>query len=214
MAQTACWAVLSLHRHAFDYADQQRLGDWRPLAQRRADEVAVLVLGLGEMGAASARALAGLGYPVTGWSARPRDIAGVTSRSGWDSLPDALAAADIVVNLLPLTPDTRHLFDRTRLARMRRGACLVNLARGGHVVEADLIAALDSGHIDRAMLDVFETEPLPADHPLWSHPRVTVWPHAAAWTDLRTAVAVVRDNVEALRRGAPLRHLVDSRRGY
>ena len=214
MAQTACWAALALHRHAFDYADQQRRGEWRPLPQRRADEVAILVLGLGEMGAAVALALAGLGYPVAGWSARPRHVAGVGSTSGWDSLPAALAAADIVVNLLPLTPDTRHLFDRTRLAQMRRGACLVNLARGGHVDETALVEALDSGHVARAVLDVFAVEPLPAGHPFWSHPRVTALPHAAAWTDLRTAVAVVKGNVDALRRGESPQHLVDRSRGY
>ena len=143
MAETACWAVLSLHRRAFDYATQQREARWHPLPQRRADEIAVLVLGLGEMGRTAARQLAALGYAVAGWSARPQVVDGVASSAGWAALPAALASADIVVNLLPLTDGTRGLFDRARLAQMRRGASLVNLARGGHVVETDLLAALD-----------------------------------------------------------------------
>jgi glyoxylate/hydroxypyruvate reductase len=214
MAETATWAVLSLHRRAFEYAAQQREATWRLLSQRRADEVDVLVLGLGEMGRTAALRLASLGYAVRGWSARPRALPGVATSAGPEALADALAAADIVVNLLPLTPDTRGLFDRERLARMRPGASLVNLARGAHVVEADLLAALDAGHVAHAVLDVFDAEPLPAAHPFWRHPRVTVWPHAAAQTDLRSAAAVVAANVEAVRRGDAPAHLVDRARGY
>jgi glyoxylate/hydroxypyruvate reductase A len=214
MAQTVCWAVLSLHRHAFAYARQQAQALWRSLPQRRADEVAVLVLGLGEMGRTAARQLAALGYAVTGWSAHPHAADGVTTLAGAATLPGALAAADIVVNLLPLTDATRGLFDATRLAQMRPGASLVNLARGGHVVEADLLAALDSGHLHHAVLDVFQAEPLPPAHAFWSHPCVTLWPHAAAQTDLRSAVAVVAANVEAVRRGQAPAHLVDRSRGY
>jgi glyoxylate/hydroxypyruvate reductase A len=214
MAEAACWAVLSLHRRAFDYAAQQRQSRWQPLPQRRADEIAVLVLGLGEMGRAAATQLATLGYRVAGWSARPRAVAGIAATSGRAALPAALAGADVVVNLLPLTDETRGLFDEARLAQMRAGASLVNLARGGHVVEADLLAALDAGHLQHAVLDVFHTEPLPASHPFWTHPRVTVWPHVAALTDLRSAVAVVAANVEAVRRGAAAAHVVDRGRGY
>ena len=125
-----------------------------------------------------------------------------------------LARAHIVVNLLPLTPATRGLFDARLFARCRRGASLVNLARGAHVVDADLLGALDSGHLHHAVLDVFQTEPLPADHPFWSHPRVTVLPHAAAQTDPRSAAAVAAANVRALRAGRPIAHEVDRARGY
>ena len=214
MAETATWAVLSLHRRVFDYAAQQRQTQWRQLPQKRADEVAVLVLGLGEMGRTTAQQLAALGYRVSGWSARARAVAGVAGSAGWAALPAALAAADIVINLLPLTDDTRGLFDRTRLAQMRAGASLVNLARGAHVVEKDLLAALNAGRLAHAVLDVFDTEPLPATHVFWFHPQVTVWPHAAAQTDLRSAAAVVAANVEAVRRGEPAAHLVDRARGY
>jgi glyoxylate/hydroxypyruvate reductase len=214
MAETATWAVLSLHRHAFDYAAQQRRTQWRPLPQKRADEVAVLVLGLGEMGRTTALQLAALGYRVSGWSARARPVDGVATSAGWATLPTALGAADIVVNLLPLTDDTRGLFDRVRLAQMRTGASLVNLARGAHVVEKDLLAALNAGRLAHAVLDVFDTEPLPATHVFWFHPHITVWPHAAAQTDLRSAAAVVAANVEAVRRGEPAAHRVDRARGY
>jgi glyoxylate/hydroxypyruvate reductase len=214
MAETATWAVLSLHRRAFEYAAQQRQTRWHPLPQKRADEVAVLVLGLGEMGRTVALQLAALGYRVSGWSARARVVEGVASGAGWAALPAALGAADVVVNLLPLTDDTRGLFDRTRLAQMRTGASLVNLARGAHVVEKDLLAALNAGRLAHAVLDVFDVEPLPATHVFWFHPQVTVWPHAAAQTDLRSAAAVVAANVEAVRRGEAPAHLVDRARGY
>ena len=214
MAETATWAVMSVHRRAFDYAAQQRQTQWRPLPQKRADEVAVLVLGLGEMGRTTALRLAALGYRVSGWSARARQVEGVATSAGWALLPAALGAADIVVNLLPLTDDTRGLFDRNRLAQMRAGASFVNLARGAHVVEKELLAALNSGRLAHAVLDVFDSEPLPTTHVFWFHPQVTVWPHAAAQTDLRSAAAVVAGNVEAVRRGEPAAHLVDRARGY
>jgi glyoxylate/hydroxypyruvate reductase len=214
MAETAAWAVLSLHRRAFAYAAQQRQTQWRLLPQKRADEVSVLVLGLGQMGRTAACQLAALGYRVSGWSARAQEIPGIATGSGWALLPAALGAADIVVNLLPLTDDTRGLFDRTRLAQLRPGASLVNLARGAHVVEKDLLAALNAGRLEHAVLDVFDTEPLPPTHVFWFHPRVTLWPHAAAQTDLRSAAAVVAANVEAVRRGEAAAHLVDRSRGY
>ena len=214
MAETAAWAVVSLHRRAFDYAAQQRQNQWRALPQRRADEVSVLVLGLGQMGRTTALQLAALGYRVSGWGARARDVPGIATHAGWAVLPAALVAADIVVNLLPLTDDTRGLFDRTRLAQLRPGASLVNLARGAHVVEKDLLAALNAGRLEHAVLDVFDTEPLPPTHVFWFHPRVTLWPHAAAQTDLRSAAEVVASNVNAVRRGEPAAHLVDRSRGY
>jgi glyoxylate/hydroxypyruvate reductase A len=202
MAQTALWAVLSLHRGFFDYAARQRSSRWHPHAQRRADEVPVLVLGQGEMGRAAARAVAAQGYPVQGWQ-----------RDG-TALHGLLQQAAIVINLLPLTDCTRGLLDAGFFNALPAQACVVNLARGAHVVDDDLLAALDRGHLQRAVLDVFNTEPLPADHPYWQHPRVTVLPHAAAMTDERSAAAVVARNLRALWAGLPLQHLVDRARGY
>ncbi|MEO6407370.1 MAG: glyoxylate/hydroxypyruvate reductase A [Burkholderiaceae bacterium] len=214
MAQTALWVALGLQRDFFDYAAQQRDGRWVQHAQRRADEVRVAVLGLGEMGSACARRLATTGFAVTGWSRRAHPADDFTTASGAAALDGVLGRADIVVNLLPLTPATRGFFDAARLARLPRGASLVNLGRGGHVVDADLLAALDRDHLRHAVLDVFHTEPLPPEHRYWTHPRVTVLPHVAAQTDPRSAAQIVAANVRALREGRPIEHLVDRSSGY
>jgi len=214
MAETALWAVLSLQREFFAYARQQREPAWRQLPQRRADETTVTVLGLGQMGRTCALRLAGNGYRVQGWSRGETKVAGIATFAGEAALLPALAGADVVVNLLPLTSATRGLFNARTFARMRQGAALVNLARGAHVVDADLLDALASGQLGHAVLDVFATEPLPAAHPFWSHPRVTVLPHVAALTDPRSAALVVARNVMALREGRALENLVDRSRGY
>jgi glyoxylate/hydroxypyruvate reductase A len=215
MAETALWAVLSLHRGFFRYAEQQRAGLWRPLAQRRADEVAVLVLGLGEMGRTAAMRLAAQGYRVAGWrrSSGPA-MPGLELHEGPQALAAVLPRAQILVNLLPLTPDTRGLLAAPLFNALPEGAAVVNLARGAHLVEADLLAALDGGRLAEAVLDVFSTEPLPAGHRFWTHPRVTLLPHAAAQTDYRSAARVAADNIEALLAGRPLAHRVDPARGY
>jgi glyoxylate/hydroxypyruvate reductase A len=202
MAETALWAVLSLQRGFFAYQRQQQAGRWQVLPQRRADELTVAVLGLGELGGRVAQRLSAQGYRVQGW------------RRGGGPLETVLGSSDVVVNLLPLTGETSALFNAARFAAMKPGAGFVNLARGAQVVEADLLAALDSGRVGHAVLDVFQTEPLPAGHAFWSHPSVTVLPHAAALTDPRSAAAVVAANVRALRDGRPLAHLVDRGRGY
>lgn len=219
MAETALWATLALHRGFFGYARQQRAGEWRQQPQRRADEVPVLVLGLGQMGRTVARRLVQQGYPVAGWRRGAGDGGaaappGVTVHSGAAALTPALAQAQVLINLLPLTPDTRGLIDAKLLAQLPRGAGVVNLARGAHLVDADLLAALASGQVGQAVLDVFAHEPLATDHPYWQHPRVVVLPHVAALTDARSASAVVARNIEALASGAPLANLVARDAGY
>lgn len=199
MVETALWAVLALHRGFFAYAAAQREGRWQPLEQRRAGAVEVLVLGRGAMGAAVADALRAQGYAVRHW------------HRGEPLRPEG---AQVVVNLLPLTPDTRGLLDRRFFDRLPAGAGVVNLARGAHVVDADLLAALDAGRVGHAVLDVFHEEPLPAGHPYWRHPNVTVLPHAAALTDRAGAAAVVAANLEALAAGRPIAHRVERARGY
>jgi glyoxylate/hydroxypyruvate reductase A len=202
MAETALWAVLSLHRGFFAYQQRQHAGVWRPHAQRRADEVRVLVLGQGQMGRTAAGRIAQQGYAVIGWRRDGRALAPLLARS------------DVVVNLLPLTADTRGLLNADFFAALPPKASVVNLARGAHVVDADLLAALDSGHLRHAVLDVFHTEPLPAGHAYWQHPHVTVLPHAAAATDARSAAAVAASNLRAARDGQHLQYLVDAARGY
>lgn len=223
MAETALWAVLALHRGFFTYARQQAEARWQPHGQSRADECPVLVLGGGQMGGTVAQRLAANGYPVRVWrrSAPTPDRMpgavgqpGVAQLHGPAALHTALAGSRVLVNLLPLTAQTRGLIDADLLARLPRGAGLVNLARGAHVVDADLLAALDDGHIEHAVLDVFHTEPLPADHRYWRHPRVTVLPHAAAQTDARTAAGIAAANIQALADGRPLQNLVARDAGY
>jgi glyoxylate/hydroxypyruvate reductase A len=218
MAETALWATLALHRGYFQYAQSQHRGLWQPRPQRRADSVHVLVLGLGQMGLASARRIAQQGYRVSGWSLRPRppsaELDGIAVHAGEAALPMLLAASDTVINLLPLTPATSGLLDARFFAALPPGASVVNLARGAHVVDADLLAALERGHLAHAVLDVFHTEPLPPGHVYWSHPQVSVLPHVAAQTDPASASQVVASNVQALLAGRSLAHLVDSGRGY
>jgi glyoxylate/hydroxypyruvate reductase A len=173
-----------------------------------------LVLGLGELGGRVAQALAQQGYAVQGWSRRAAALAGVVCRHGDAELASALAEADTVINLLPLTEQTAGFFDARRFAGMKRGASLVNLARGAQLIEQDLLQALDCGQVGRAVLDVFAQEPLPVGHAFWAHPRVTVLPHCAAQTDARSAARVVIDNIAALRQGSPLQHMVGRQRGY
>ena len=190
MAETALWAVLSLQRDFFVYARQQRQGVWRQHAQRRADDLRVLVLGQGADGPRRGRrGWPPLGYRVTGWR-----------RDGSAAGAGLLAAGRHRDQ--PAAADARHPRPARcpLLRRAARGAAVVNLARGAHVVDADLLAALDSGHLRHAVLDVFHAEPLPAGHPFWSHPRVTVLPHAAAATDPRSAAAVAAANLRAAAR--------------
>jgi glyoxylate/hydroxypyruvate reductase A len=219
MVQSSLWAVTALHRGFFAYARQQQQAQWWQATQRRAEEVSVLVLGLGTMGAAVSAALAAQAYGVAAWrrgggQPGPSGPTGVRVLQGANGLQEGLAAADVVLNLLPLTTHTRGLVDAGFLGRMKVGSALVNFGRGGHVVEADLLAALDAGTLAHAVLDVFATEPLPPSHPFWRHPRVTVLPHVAALTDLRSAAEVVAGNLARLQAGQPLLHLVDRTRGY
>jgi glyoxylate/hydroxypyruvate reductase len=218
MAETALWATLALHRGFFGNARDQRAGVWRQQAQKPAAALQVLVLGLGQMGLAAAKRIAPQGYRVHGWSLRPREASAgpqaIECHSGTHALASLLPASDIVINLLPLTQTTTGLLDAGFFAALPRGAGIVNLARGAHVVDADLLAALDGGHLQHAVLDVFHAEPLPAGHAFWSHPQVTLLPHVAAQTDPRSAAQVVAANVRSLLEGRPLAHLVQLDRGY
>ncbi|MFB9222459.1 2-hydroxyacid dehydrogenase [Paracoccus cavernae] len=189
-------------------------GIWRhaivpPLASARR----VTILGMGELGRALAQCLRGLGFCVTGWSASGRPVEGITVLDA-PALGQALAGADILVSLLPDTPATRGLLNAETLAMLPEGAWLINAGRGTVLVEEDLLAALDAGRVGHAVLDVFTAEPLPAGHPFWSHPRVTVTPHISAATRPETAAPVAAENLRRAMSGAPLLHLVDRSRGY
>jgi glyoxylate/hydroxypyruvate reductase A len=154
------------------------------------------------------------GFKTRVWSRSGRAVDGAQSFAGRDQLIAAVTGADIVVNLLPLTAETENLIDASVLAAQSPGGFLINGARGGHIVDADLIAALDSGQLSGAALDVFRTEPLPADHPFWRHPRIMISPHVAAPTHAHTAVKEMAENIRRFERGETLNHVVDRQLGY
>jgi glyoxylate/hydroxypyruvate reductase len=214
MGETVLARVLDWHRHLYRYRAQQAARVWQPLPQRLAAERSVGLLGLGELGRHVAQRLLQLDFRVRGWSRRPKRVEGVECFAGRDGLDSLLAACGALVCLLPLTPETRAMLDARTLGLLPRGACLINLGRGAHLVEADLLAALDAGQLAHAYLDVFETEPLPAAHPFWGHPEVSLTPHVAALTEPRTALPFVIRNLERAQRGEPPEALIDRAAGY
>ncbi|KAB1070277.1 2-hydroxyacid dehydrogenase [Methylobacterium planeticum] len=214
MAEAVLAWTYYLHRGMPDYARQQRGRIWQALPYRPPSQVQVGLLGLGALGATAAERLIRAGFAVAGWSRSGQPVAGIEAFTGADGLSRLLARSDIVVCLLPLTAETRGLLDAARLAAMKSGAALINFARGPIVVKTDLIAALNSGHLAHAVLDVFDIEPLPPDAPEWDHPKVTVLPHISAPTDRRSAAAIVAGNVRRYRRNGELPDTVDRMSGY
>ncbi len=214
MVESATAHVLNAHLRLDDLARQQREERWKLLRCPTADARTVGIMGMGELGCAVAEALLQLGFRVRGWSRTAKEIAGVESFAGDTTLSEFLSGCEILVMLLPLTPQTTGMIDSAFLARLPEGAVFINLARGGLVRDEDLLAALNGGHLRHAVLDVFNVEPLPVGHAYWHHPRVTVTPHMAALTNPRTAAAFVAENVRRLRSAEPLLGLVDRTRGY
>jgi glyoxylate/hydroxypyruvate reductase len=202
--------VLRLHRQDPAYLAQQQARLWRRLPQPNAAERRVGVLGLGVLGSDAALRLKVLGFDVAGWSRTEQTLPGVLTFHGADGLEGLLRRSEILICLLPLTAATAGILDATRFALLPRGAGIINCARGGHLVEADLLAALDSGQLSAAVLDVFRDEPLPPEHPFWRHPRILVTPHVAASTNAPTAAVAVADNLRRLRDGRPLVNRVDA----
>ncbi|MDZ7747589.1 MAG: glyoxylate/hydroxypyruvate reductase A [Halofilum sp. (in: g-proteobacteria)] len=214
MVEYVLYQVLRHHRGMPAYERQQGRREWRTHEQPRPGERRVGVLGLGELGGACARALAELGFDVAGYARSPRELAGVHVYHGADALPRLLARSDILVCLLPLTAATRGILSADAFASLPRGAVVINAARGAHVVEQDLLRALGEGTLAHAVLDAFETEPLPPEHPYWHHPRITVTPHVASLTNPETGARHVADGIRRERAGEPLAHVVDPERGY
>ncbi|WP_127089953.1 2-hydroxyacid dehydrogenase [Aquabacter cavernae] len=214
MASFVLFAVL---RHARDipaFERAQRERRWHFITPRTAGEISVGVLGLGELGSTAALELARQGFRVSGWSRSPKDLPGIACVNGMEALDGFLAANEILVVMLPLTPQTRHLLDARRLAALPRGAKLVNVARGPIIDEAALVEALRSGHVAEATLDVFETEPLPQESPLWGMDGVLITPHLASMAIPKSACAQVAANIRRIRAGEPIAQRVDAARGY
>jgi glyoxylate/hydroxypyruvate reductase A len=207
-------SVLNFHREARFYADAQTRSEWTRTIVRSPEDTRVGILGLGVLGQDAAEKLVALGFPVSGWSRTPKSVAGVTSFSGPDGLPAFLQQTDVLVSLLPLTPETRNIVNRETLAHLPEGATLINAGRGGLVLEYDVIAALDEGTLAGAALDVFTTEPLPSEHPFWKHPKIILTPHVASETDFDSAAPQIIDNLRRALAGEPLLNVVDRKLGY
>jgi glyoxylate/hydroxypyruvate reductase A len=207
-------AVLRYFRRFDDYERQARDGVWTPLPPRVKSAFTVGVLGLGKLGVPVLRALRQLGFPVRGWSRTPKDLPGVETFAGMDTLDAFLAGTRVLVSLLPLTPETNNLLDRAQLSKLPEGAYLINVARGAQVAEPDLLALIRAGHIAGATLDVFRNEPLPAPHPFWSEPRITITPHVSALTLREEAVRQIVAKIGLLERGELVSDVVDRQRGY
>ena len=214
MAQYALYAVLHFHRRMANYFAQQREALWQPRAELPARLWRVGVMGLGVIGAHVAQRIASLGYPVAGWSRTGAAVEGIDVYAGAAGFPPFLARTQVLVNVLPLTRETRGILDASAFGAMPRGGYVVNIGRGAHVVDQDLIAALDSGQLAGAMLDVFEQEPLPAGHAFWRHPAIIVTPHVAAPTLAAQAESQIVDNIRRMERGEVPLGLVDRNRGY
>jgi glyoxylate/hydroxypyruvate reductase len=214
MAEYVSLAVLALHRDLVSFIDQQRRRVWSEIQVRAAAGRRVGIMGLGQLGQAALDKLKVFGFPLSGWNRSPRTIDGVTTYAGAAELDAFLAGVDILVCLLPLTDETRGILNARLFAALPAGAALVNTGRGGHLVEADLLAALDSGRLSAAVLDVVDQEPPPEDHRFWSHPKILLTPHVASMTRPETAVDFVLTTIGRHRAGEPLAGLVDRQRGY
>ncbi len=206
--------ALAWHRNLFDYRAAQLAVRWAPLQEVLARDRRVTVLGAGHLGGRAAAMLAQIGFVTRTWSRTAKDIAGVSCVAGPEKLDEAVAGAEILINLLPLTPATENLLDHRLLSLLAPRAVLINGGRGRHVVDQAVIELLDSGHLRAAVLDVFRDEPLPEAHPFWRHPGVYITPHVAAPTHATTAVEAIVENIRGYEAGESLRHVVDPDRGY
>jgi len=214
MVEYVVFQVLRFHREFYRYEHLQEQVEWRVLPQKRPQDRRVGILGLGVLGEAVARQLASLQFDVNGWSRTEKNLAGIRCWSGPESLDPFLKETDILICLLPLTDSTRALIDVAVLDQLAKGACLINAARGEHLVESDLLKALNSGQLAAAALDVFVEEPLPDSNPLWKHPRVFITPHAAAQTGPESAALRIAEEVARIEKGKQPLNAVNMQRGY
>jgi glyoxylate/hydroxypyruvate reductase len=214
MAEYVCHAVIRHFRELDLYETDAANGVWMERPPRRRADFAVGVMGLGVLGERVVQALAQFEFPVCGWSRTPKAIDGVTGFHGTSGFDPFLRASRVLVNLLPLTHETESILNRDNLEKLQPGAYLINVARGRHLVEVDLLALLDSGQMAGATLDVFRTEPLPELHPFWRHPRITVTPHTSARTLRETSIAQIAGKLKALERGENVAGVVERLRGY
>ena len=214
MAEYAAHAVLRYFRRFDEYEKQARRGVWSQLPQPAKEDFTIGVMGMGKLGMRVIETMQHFGFPIRGWSRTPKQVAGVECFAGADALDDFLRGTRVLVCLLPLTPDTANLLGRRKLSKLPQGADLINVARGGHLSEPDLLTLIRSGHIAGATLDVLRNEPLPPPHPFWDEPRITITPHISALTVRHEAVRQIAAKIGALEAGEPVDDIVDRELGY
>ena len=214
MAEYVCHAVIRHFRELDAYETDTQAGRWSFRKPRLRADFPVGVMGLGVLGQRVAQALQVFEFPVNGYSRSPKDLPGIRCFSGPDGLADFLAATRVLVNLMPLTPETENILNTRTLSQLQPGGYVINVARGKHLVEQDLLDLIDQGHLAGAMLDVFRTEPLPAEHAFWQHPKITLTPHTSARTLREESLAQIVGKIQALQRGDPINGIVDHHRGY
>ncbi|TYQ05784.1 UNVERIFIED_ORG: glyoxylate/hydroxypyruvate reductase A [Zoogloea ramigera] len=214
MAEYVTHAVLRYFRRFDDYERQARAGIWAALPPYNREDFAIGVLGLGALGMRVIEALAPFGFPLRGWSRTEKRIDGVQCYQGLDGLDTFLRGSRVLVCMLPLTPETNNLIDRSNLGKLPAGAYVINVARGAHIAEPELLSLIKSGHIAAATLDVFRNEPLPAQHPFWQEPRITITPHISALTLRRESVQQIADKIRSFESGQPVADIVDRNLGY
>jgi glyoxylate/hydroxypyruvate reductase A len=214
MAEYVCHAAIRHYRQFAGYDADQQSGVWKQREVLPRSAMPVGIMGLGVLGARVAKAVAQFDFPVNGWSRTPKDVPGVRCFHGAKGFHDFLAASKVLVSVLPATPETRDLINRNTLSRLQPGGYLINVARGAQLVEEDLLALLAEGHMAGAALDVFRTEPLPAGHPFWAHPKIAITPHSAALTIRAESIAQIAAKIAAMQSGTPVAGLVDRQRGY
>lgn len=214
MVQYHLYAALHFMRDFDVYSAQQAKADWTQHDVARISKCRVGVMGLGALGAAVATSLANLGFAVSGWSRSMKAIDGITTYAGKETLAEFLGQSDILICLLPRTPETENVLNSSTLSFLPKGAAVINAARGAMINEADLLRALDTGHLRGAFLDVAVTEPLPESHPFWDHAKIRITPHIAAATRFEESVDQIAENLDRLARGETPRGLVDRQNGY
>ena len=214
MVQYHLYAALHFMRDFDIYSDQQAKADWTQHPVARISKCRIGVMGLGALGAAVASALSSLGFGVSGWSRSMKAIDGITTFAGKETLGEFLGQSDILICLLPRTSETENVLNSTTLSFLPKGAAIINAARGAMINEADLLRALDTGHLRGAFLDVAVTEPLPESHPFWDHPKIRITPHIAAETRIEESVEQIAENIDRINRGETPRGLVNRETGY
>ena len=206
--------VIEQIKNLATYRQFQGQKEWQQLPYKRFQDTQVAILGLGKIGGYVAERFATLGFLVNGWSRSLKNIQGVKSYTGEAGLQECLQQADFLINILPLTNSTKHILNKKTLGYLPKGAYLINVGRGKHNQEEDIIHCLNEGHLSGALLDVFNKEPLPIQHPFWSHPTIQVTPHIASLSNPSSVVAMVVDNYKRFKRGEPMHNLVSLEKGY